>query len=109
MEIAVVLMVLVAAGLFILRPVISADPDAGLPSHSGDDGALRDAVARREQSYESLADLEMDHAAGKISSQDHARLKQLHQAEAIAALKTIEALRGSAGEEAPSPSDHSTS
>ena len=54
--------------------------------------ALREARARRDSSCEALADLEMDRVAGKVSDEDHARLKPMHQADALRALRDLEAL-----------------
>jgi hypothetical protein len=89
-----VLLVLVAAALFILPPLLRGDADAG--SHRADPAlaALAEAASRRDSTYEALADLEFDHASGKVATDEFGALKTQYQTAAMAALKDLEGLQG---------------
>ncbi|MFQ5671086.1 MAG: hypothetical protein ACE5HD_11305 [Acidobacteriota bacterium] len=92
MEIVLLILVIMAAGLFILPPLVRADiepspsPSENLPSSSAD------LAARRDATYEDLADLEIDFAAGKLSETDYRDLKQIYQKDAAATLRALDAL-----------------
>ncbi len=94
----IVLLVLLAAALFILPPLLREEKGepAAPPDPSRD--ALAEAVARRDASFEALADLEFDHASGKISTEEFATLKAQYQRAAVTALKDVEGLAPGAQE-----------
>ncbi|MCZ6746307.1 MAG: hypothetical protein O7C74_03720, partial [Acidobacteria bacterium] len=77
---------------FILTPLFQNQTlPAVTPDHKALD-AFANATSRRDTSYEALADLEFDFAAGKISQEDFTRLKQQYQMTAVAALKDLDAV-----------------
>jgi hypothetical protein len=55
---------------------------------------LADLEARKEAKYRQIRDAEADHAAGKLTDRDYARLDRELRGEAIAILKRIDKLRG---------------
>jgi hypothetical protein len=93
----IVLLILLAAALYILPPLLRGDPPrVGASRTRADWEALADAASRRDAAYEALADLEMDFLAGKVSQEDFARLKRQYQKIAVEALKKLESLEDGA-------------
>jgi hypothetical protein len=94
----IVLLILLAAALYILPPLLRGDPPRlGASRKSVAWEALADAASRRDAAYEALTDLELDYLSGKISQDDFARLKRQYQKIAVAALKDLDGLsQGSA-------------
>jgi hypothetical protein len=84
--------VLVAAtAAWLLTPLARG---TGSPLTDGPDRieALRELVALRDVTYETLRDLEFDFHAGKISDADYKELGERYRAEAVNILKRIDAL-----------------
>lgn len=93
MEILVILMVLAATALFVMPPLFRREE--GAPSAASTvSPSVADAMSRRDAAYEALSDLELDHASGKLSEADFARLKLGLQKDAVAALRDLDALLG---------------
>lgn len=89
----IVLLILLAAALYIVPPLLRGDPPRLGASRKGVAWeALADATSRRDAAYEALADLEIDYLSGKISQDDFARLKRQYQKIAVAALKDLDGL-----------------
>ena len=91
LEIVIVLMVLMAAALFVLPPLLRNEPDAKARPEDRRKELAR-AVSRRDVIYEALTDLEQDYTAGKLSDADYTHMKRGYQKEAIAALRELDAL-----------------
>lgn len=92
MTLSIILLVLAGALAFTLAPLFQHQTGpAANPDRKALD-AFADATSRRDACYEALADLEFDFAAGKISQEDFARLKQHYQTAAVAALKDLDAM-----------------
>jgi hypothetical protein len=71
-------------------------PLRGRPDAGGDDPAvaeLADLEARKEAKYRQIRDAEADHASGKLSDEDYARLDRELRGEAIDILKRLDRLR----------------
>ena len=98
MEIAILLMVLVASALFILAPLFSSEERSTAPARP-QHRAMAEALSRRDATYQALADLEEDLAAGKLSDADHAALKKAYEQDAIRALRDLESLDAKADTE----------
>ena len=89
----IVLLILLAAALYILPPLLRGDPPRlGASRKDVAWEALADAASRRDTAYEALADLEFDYLSGKISQDDFARLKRQYQKIAMDALKELDGL-----------------
>jgi hypothetical protein len=58
------------------------------------DAERAELEARKESKYREIRDVEADHAAGKMSDEDFARLDRELRSEAIAILKRIDRLSG---------------
>ncbi len=92
MTVVILLLIMAATALYVFPPLLRQD-ERPVPSEMrARQDAFADAASRRDASYEALADLEFDYAAGKISQEDFARLKRQYQASAVKALKEIDAL-----------------
>lgn len=90
--IAVVVVAFVVAPFFLLtgRPV---DP---APKGSDNSEALVELLAEKETIYAAIQELDFDLASGKLSSGDHAALRQRHEAEAAALLQRIDEVQATA-------------
>jgi len=89
----IVLLILLAAALYILPPLLRGDPPRLGSSRTGVAWeALADAASRRDAAYEALADLELDYLSSKVSQDDFARLKRQYQNIAMSALKDLDGL-----------------
>jgi len=88
--IAVVVVAFVAAPFFLLggRPSEAApkNPDAG--------EALQELLAEKETIYAAIQELDFDLESGKLSPEDHAALRQRHEAQAAAVLKRMDEFQG---------------
>ena len=88
--IAAVVVAFVAVPLFLLagRPSeeTSKSPDTS--------EALVELLAEKETIYAAIQELDFDLKSGKLSSEDHAALRQRHEAQAAAVLKRIDELQG---------------
>ncbi|MFQ5719378.1 MAG: hypothetical protein ACE5IK_07490 [Acidobacteriota bacterium] len=93
MSIVILSMVLLATMAFVLAPFFRRAEDASAaPGPAPGVTELADALSRRDATYEALADLEQDRAAGKLSDDDYAAMKGAYQKEAIAALRELDRL-----------------
>jgi hypothetical protein len=86
MPVIVPLLILLAAALYILPPLLRRDCRPTADSWR----TLADAASRRDAAYEALADLEIDYLSGKVSQDDFARLKRQYQKTAVGALRELE-------------------
>lgn len=91
MEFLIALVLVVAVAAFVAVPLRRAAAPAG----SGEDPAeaeLADLEIRKQAKYREIRDTELDHAAGKLDSDDFARQDAELRADAIAILKRIDVL-----------------
>lgn len=84
----VLIVVLVAAFVMVPLRARARDPEA-----DGIEGELAELEARKEAKYREIRDAEADHAAGKMTDEDHRRLDNELRGEAIEILKGIDKLR----------------
>ncbi len=90
LAVAAIVVAFVAAPLFLL---------AGRPLEANTKGsdtsdALADLSAEKETIYAAIQELDFDLKSGKLSPEDHAVLRQRHEAQAAAVLKRIDELQG---------------
>ena len=96
METIILLMVIAAAAVFMLAPLVQKDsPEQRLDATGR---AVADAVSRRDATYEALSDLDEDRAAGKLSDEDYERLKRSYQEDAVKALQDLDRLEKTEGD-----------
>lgn len=82
-----------AAAVILLAPLLRGrEEEYSLEPPRSDEDASG-LAARRGAALEALRDLDFEHSTGKISGEDHARLRAVHVAEAAAALREIEESR----------------
>ena len=93
--IAAVVVAFVAAPLLLLagRPM-----EADTKGSDTSDG-LADLLAEKETIYAAIQELDFDLKSGKLSAEDHAALRQRHEAQAAAVLKRIDELQGTTAAE----------
>jgi hypothetical protein len=93
-EILLVLVVLAAVVLIVSGPLRRTHPD---PPQSRDDVAELEAA--REAKYREIRDAELDHATGKLSTEDYQAVDTTLRAEAITILHDLDrALEAGAAE-----------
>lgn len=100
MDIAVALLVLIAALAILAYPLYLSRPRPAVFSVS----TLDDVIARRDGTYATLRDLELDHELGKLDDRDYKALRESYLVQASDILRELDALRGegvnaSAGDE----------
>jgi hypothetical protein len=78
------LVVLIAAGYYVIRPLMQPKRAA-----KADDAALM-LEARRDSLYTQIKELDLDYATGKINDEDYTRLRADLVAQAAAVLKQID-------------------
>jgi hypothetical protein len=78
------LVVLIAAGYYVIRPLMQPKRAA-----KADDAALT-LEARRDSLYTQIKELDLDYATGKINDEDYTRLRTELVAQAAAVLKQID-------------------
>jgi hypothetical protein len=83
---ALAIVALVAA--FVTVP-LRRSPEA---EEGGEDAERADLEARKQVLYREIRDAQADHAAGKLSDDDHVRLDRELRAEAIGVLKQLDRL-----------------
>ena len=85
-----------AALLFVALPLVRepsiADTVPTLTDEQRERLALRE---QRDAAYAALRELELDHRTGKLTDEDHVRARDALRAEAVEALRRLEALEGS--------------
>lgn len=100
LELAVLSMVSLAVVIFVVAPLLR--PDRTIPRHDDETREeLASALSRRDSTYEALADLDADRAAGKLSEEDYTDLRESYQREAITALRDLERLSTQSGKTGP--------
>jgi hypothetical protein len=72
---------------------------------SRSDTAIGRLELRKEILLENLADLDFEHAMGKLAGEDHAALRASIEEQALAVLEQLEVLRGARGEDADATGD----
>jgi hypothetical protein len=93
------LLLLAVVGIgFTLWPLLTGF--AGRLRVSRSDTALGRLELRKEILLENLADLDFEHAMGKLAAEDHAALRASIEQQALAVLEQIEVLRSARGEAA---------
>lgn len=100
MDIAVALLILIAALAILAYPLYLSRPRPATVSVS----TLDDVIARRDGTYATLRDLELDHELGKLDDRDYNALRESYLVQASNILRELDALRGegvnaSAGDE----------
>lgn len=87
---AVVLLLALAAAAYVVRPLAGGPvPEpAELPAE------VAGAEERKRIALEAIVDLEDDHSTGKLSDHDLEDLRLRYEAEAIAAIKEADGVRG---------------
>ena len=99
LEILLVLVVLAAVVLIVSAPLrrVRREP---LESHD----EVAELEAARDAKYREIRDAELDHATGKLSTEDYQAIDTTLRAEAIAILHALDQAREpSADEEMPAP------
>jgi hypothetical protein len=91
MEIAVALLLLVAAAWFVLGPLRSGRADVESRARASREADLE---AAREAKYREIREAELDHGTGKLSDEDWRALDRQLRAEAIEILKELDELKG---------------
>jgi hypothetical protein len=89
MEFLLALAIVAVVAAFVSIP-LRRDRDADADPHEAE---LADLEARKESVYRAIRDAEADHAAGKLSDADFARLDGEARREAIDILKRIDRLQ----------------
>lgn len=92
--IPLILLALVAAG-FTLWPLLGQV--SGRLRTSRSDTALGRLEMRKATLIENIADLDFEHAMGKLADEDHQALRATLEQQAMAALEQIEVLRSATG------------
>lgn len=100
MDIAIALLILIAALAVLAYPLYLSRPRPAIVSVS----TLDDVIARRDGAYATLRDLELDHELGKLDDRDYNALRESYLVQASDILRELDALRGegvnaSAGDE----------
>lgn len=78
------------AAWFVAQPLL-AGGEAGRPPGAAGDEPARHLQVEREILYQSLHELDLDFAAGKLSEADYRSLRARQEAQAIELLKAIDA------------------
>ncbi len=90
--IAVVVVGFVAAPFFLLEGGRSEDGAEGKDPDAA--AALADLLAEKEMVYAAIQELDFDLKSGKLSAEDHARLRRRQEEHAAAVLKRLDELQG---------------
>ena len=91
MEILLALLFVVALAIFVTAPIFRRTA-AEADSAAGESADRADLEARKESIYRQIRDAELDREQGKLSPEDWARVDAELRREAIAVLKSIDAL-----------------
>ena len=92
MEYAVIICFILAAGYFIIHPLLKPVENRDSPHLTGGEG-LRELHLRREAAHAAIEELEFDLEMGKLSMESYKALKEQHTLEAAHSMKEIEALK----------------
>src|SRR5919106_6982272 len=88
MEIVLILLFITVAGIYISIPLVrGARPEANSVTIR-----LEEAGARKEAALGALVDIENERLIGKLSARDFEQLRDEYEAEALAALKELDAI-----------------
>ena len=101
MEFVIALAIVVAVAAFVTVPLRRRAGEEGPDSAEAE---RADLEARKEVLYREIRDAEADHASGKLSDTDFARLDRELRGDAIAVLKRLDVLDESDAREKRSPS-----
>jgi hypothetical protein len=91
MELVLAVLIALAVAAFVSVPLRRA-ARASEPGEVDAEAALADLEARKQAKYREIRDAEADHAAGKLTDEDFARLDRELRAEAIELLKELDSL-----------------
>jgi hypothetical protein len=91
MEIVLAVVIVVLVAWFVTAPL--RDRPSSAPAEDAALAELADLEARKRAKYQQIRDAEADHASGKLSDDDFARLDAELRAEAVDILKGIDRLR----------------
>jgi hypothetical protein len=83
----------ILAGLLVLEPLLRSGRGGPAPSPLFSDSDDEDdpALARRDQALAALKEIDFDRATGKLSDEDYAEMKTRFTAEALEALRVVDA------------------
>ncbi len=95
--IAVVVVAFVAAPFFL----VTGRPSEGESEGSDTSEALAELLAEKETIYAAIQELDFDLKSGKLSTEDHAALRQRHEAQAGMILKRIDEMQAARPAEKP--------
>ncbi len=95
--IAAVVVAFVVAPLFLL----AGEPAETDPKSNETSDALADLLAEKETIYAAIQELDFDLKSGKLSAEDHAALRQRHEAQAAMVLKRLDELQGTEVPQSP--------
>jgi hypothetical protein len=91
MEVLLAILIVAAVAVFVTVPLRRA-ADGGGEGTATEDPRRAELEARKEAKYREIRDAELDHAQGKISREDWARLDAQLRREAIAILRELDEL-----------------
>jgi len=95
------LLIAVIAVLLVLEPVLRAAAgkpvELAVPLFADSDDEDDPLARRRDRALAALREIEFDKATGKLSDDDYTRLQVKYQAEALEALRAVDATKGEAG------------
>lgn len=92
---AIIGMVL-GAGYWVGYPLLKPQ-NPGSPSETIMEDSLEDLKMEKEEIYSAIKEMELDHKMGKLSGEDHLKLREKYMAKAIDDLKKMDELEGKGG------------
>lgn len=87
MEKVIVALVVLAAAVWFLRPMLERRKGLGGPVA---DRRTEDLLEAKQSVYQSIVDLEMDHEMGKMGDENYLQLRQQSKAEALGIIRELE-------------------
>ncbi len=96
MAVVIALGIAVAVVAFVVAPffLLTGEPSEGTSKNPETPEDLAEVLAEKETIYAAIQELDFDLKSGKLSPEDHAVLRQRHEAQAGAVLKRIDELQG---------------
>ena len=92
LEYVVIICFILAAGYFIIHPLLNPDMYKDRITLTTDE-RLRELNLRKEGAYATIKELEFDLEMGKVSKEDYETLKGQYTREAVDSMKEIDKLR----------------
>jgi hypothetical protein len=91
-EVLLALVIVAAVAVFVTVPLRRAGDGGGAEGTATEDPRRAALEARKEAKYREIRDAELDHAQGKLSREDWARLDAQLRREAIEILRELDEL-----------------